>query len=278
MTGSAPRACVIGWPIAHSRSPLIHGYWLKRYGITGSYERLPVRPEDLEGFLDAVREGAYAGCNVTIPHKEAVFRRVRVDDPASRRIGAVNTVWQDDGELCGRSTDGEGFLASLRQAIPGWTAAGTRVAVYGAGGAARAIVAALMAEGAGRIVVVNRTLSRAEALSDEFGPPVESTDWAESPAALGELDLVVNATSLGMEGQPPLDVSLERLAERTLVADIVYAPLETPLLAEARRRGLPTVDGLGMLLHQAAPGFALWFGRFPEVTVELRALVEADLG
>ncbi len=270
-------ACVIGWPIAHSRSPMIHGYWLKRYGIDGRYDRVPVRPEELDQFLERVREGEYAGCNVTIPHKEAVFGKVRIADPATRRIGAVNTVYRKDGELVGRNTDGLGFILSVKSAIPGWSADGARVAILGAGGAARAIVAALIEEGARSVTLINRTLERAEALARHFGSPVSAAPWDNMQDRLSEADLLVNTTSLGMAHNPPLDISLSSISKRTIVADIVYSPLETPLLKAARARGNPAVDGLGMLLHQAAPGFELWFGVRPEVTPELRALLVADL-
>jgi len=271
------KACVIGWPISHSRSPLIHGYWLKRYGIAGSYERVPVRPEDLPDFLGKLREDGFVGCNVTLPHKEATFRTVRIADDATRKLGVVNTVFMRDGELWGTSTDGEGFIASLSATLPGWQAKGRTAVVPGAGGATRAIVGALIDQGAARLLIANRTRARAEELQRDFGSRIEVRDWAQAAEALGAADLLINTTSLGMTGQPALDIDLAALPETAVVTDIVYTPLETDLLRRASARGNATVPGLGMLLHQAVRGFELWFGQRPQVTAELRALVEADL-
>ncbi|WP_119390531.1 shikimate dehydrogenase [Taklimakanibacter lacteus] len=271
------KACVIGWPISHSRSPIIHGYWLKRYGIEGSYERLPVKPEDLSGFLARLRGNGFVGCNVTLPHKEAAFRVVRTADAATKKLGVVNTVFERDGELWGTSTDGEGFIASLRNDLPDWQVKGRTVVILGAGGATRAIVGALVDEGAERILIANRTHARAEELQRDFGPRIEPRDWTEAPRLLGAADLLVNTTSLGMTAQPPLDIDLAHLPASAVVTDIVYTPLETDLLKRAKARGNPTVPGLGMLLHQAVRGFELWFGTRPQVTPELYDLVAADI-
>lgn len=277
MTSTLKRACVIGWPIAHSRSPMIHGAWLKQHGIAGTYTREPVKPEDLDGFLDHLAQNGFVGCNVTIPHKEGAFAKAQRRFPAAEAVGAANTLWLEGETLCADSTDGEGFMANLKATVPSFSTAGRVVTVLGAGGAARAIVHALLVEGAAEVRLVNRTLARAELLAQHFGPRVVPVVWNDMVRACRGVALVVNTTALGMKGQPALDLDLGVLTEGTVVADIVYVPLITPLLAAARARGLPIVDGLGMLLHQAVPGFARWFGVRPEVTPELRALVVADL-
>ncbi len=278
-------AGVIGWPIAHSRSPLIHGYWLRQYGIAGRYERLAVRPEALGAFFERIAEERRAGLvgfNVTIPHKEAVCGLVDTMTPEAQAIGAVNTVWFEGARVVGDNTDAYGFMANLAQAVPGWSAEGVRAAVLGAGGAARAVVHGLLAAGVGGVRLFNRTRARAEALAEAFGPRVEVADWQELAVGLandglGDVGLLVNATSLGMEGAAPLELDLSGLPEGAVVADLVYTPLETALLAAARARGLRAVDGLGMLLHQAVPGFERWFGVRPEVRPALREHVIADL-
>jgi shikimate dehydrogenase len=271
------KACVIGWPISHSRSPLIHGFWLERYGIDGSYERIAVAPDELSDFLNRLGERGYAGCNVTLPHKEGAFRAVRIADDATARLGVVNTVFHRNGELWGTSTDGEGFLANLSDHVPGWQARDRSIAVLGAGGAARAIVGALVDAGSRRLMVVNRSLARAEELRRDFGPSVEPRQWTQAAKALEDADLLVNTTSLGMSGQPPLLLDLDPLPKSAVVADIVYTPLETQLVRCARARGNRVAPGLGMLLHQAVRGFELWFGRRPEVTPELHDLVARDI-
>jgi shikimate dehydrogenase len=271
------KACVIGWPVSHSRSPLIHGYWLKRYGIDGSYERVAVPPPGLSAFLSALVEKGYAGCNVTLPHKEDAFRAVRIADGATLRLRVVNTVFHRDGELWGTSTDGEGFLASLEAQVRDWRADDRTVVILGAGGAARAVVGALLDAGSRRILVANRTVARAAELRRDFGPRVEPHDWKNVENLLENTDLLVNTTSLGMTGQPPLPLDLRKLPRSSIVTDIVYTPLETDLLARARARGNVVVPGLGMLLHQAVRGFELWFGRRPEVTPELYELVARDV-
>ena len=271
------KACVIGWPIKHSRSPLIHNHWLDRYGIEGRYEKRAVAPDDLARFLTAMPQEGWLGCNVTVPHKERVFELVHSEDPFTRRLGAVNTVYLRDGTLHGTNTDGIGFIRNLQISARQWQASGGPAVVLGAGGAARAVVAALIDAGVPEVRIVNRTEERARSLSQQFGAGAEAHKWARRADLLTDCSLLVNTTTLGMTGAPPLDLALDRLASDAVVYDIVYAPLETDLLARARARGNPTVDGLGMLLHQAAPAFALWFGVEPDVTEELRALIVADL-
>jgi shikimate dehydrogenase len=273
-----PIACVIGWPVKHSRSPVIHRYWLKRYGIAGDYVIQPVEPGRIDAFFAGLRDGAFAGCNVTVPHKEAAFEAVDEIEEAGRAIGAVNTIWRDGRRLIATSTDGAGFLANLDEGAPGWAGAPGAAVILGAGGAARAVIWALRERGFAPVHVVNRTAGRAEALAARFGRDVRPAGWDMLPGLLRGANVLVNATSLGMEGQSPLEIDLSPLPEACLVTDIVYVPLETGLLAAARGRGLRTVDGLGMLLHQAAPGFAHWFGRMPEVTHELRTAVLRDMG
>jgi shikimate dehydrogenase len=274
---SIKRACVIGWPVSHSRSPLIHGFWLKRYGIDGEYRREAMRAEDVQSFLRTLDERGYVGCNVTLPHKEAAFHAVQVADDTTARLGVVNTVFIRDGAIWGTSTDGEGFLANLKASLLSWTGRNKRVVLLGAGGAARAIVGALIDDKIAEIVVLNRTRERAEELRRHFGGPLRVADWSEREDQLAETDLLVNSTSLGMTGQPPLDLGLLNLPPAALVSDIIYAPLETPLIEAARSRGNPVAPGLGMLLYQAVRGFELWFGVRPEVTPELYNLVAADI-
>lgn len=271
------KAFVIGHPIAHSRSPKIHRHWLKTYGIAGSYEAVDVAPDDLSAFLSALAEKSFNGGNVTIPHKEAVFAAIKRRDAAAEQIGAINTLWIEDGDLCGGNTDAHGFAANLDEFAPGWAGNGAAV-VLGAGGAARAIVHALKERGMRDIRIVNRTKARAEELRGQFGAGV-SAHGSEATAELtADAGLLINTTALGMHGNEGLPADPASLPAHAIVTDIVYVPLETPLLAAARQRGLKTVDGLGMLLHQAVPGFERWFGKRPEVTPELRALIVADLG
>ena len=274
------RAFVVGHPIAHSRSPLIHGHWLREHGIDGTYERLDVAPERFEAFFRGLAASGFAGGNVTIPHKEAAHRLCDALTPRAQKIGAVNTlVVGADGRVSGDNTDAPGLNAHLDRTLgpdwPEWT--GDSAIVLGAGGAARAVVAGLAERGLSRIRIANRTPQRAQALAAIAPERAAALAWADLPEALAEAGLLVNTTSLGMMGHPPLAVDLAPLPARAAVADIVYAPLETPLLAAARARGLATVDGLGMLLHQAVPGFEAWFGVRPQVSPELRALIEADL-
>jgi shikimate dehydrogenase len=270
---------VVGHPIAHSRSPLIHGHWLAELGISGRYERVDVAPDAFPAFLRTMAAQGFVGGNVTLPHKEAAFRKADRMTDAAARLGAVNTVWLGPrGEIVGHNTDGAGFLASLDEAFgPAWDREVATALVLGAGGAARAVAAALVERGLARVMVSNRTEARARALTSLAPDRISVLPWGEREAALRRVDLLVNATQLGMTGQGALDLSLDALGSRAMVCDLVYVPLETPLLADARRRGLRAADGLGMLLHQAAPGFEAWFGVRPAVTPALRALVEADI-
>ena len=270
-------AGVMGWPIGHSRSPRLHGYWLRHYRIDGAYLPLAVAPEDLPTALRGLRALGFAGVNVTVPHKEAVLAAVESADPLARRIGAVNTITvAADGGLHGTNTDSYGFSQNLGQAAPGW-AADRPALVIGAGGAGRAVCVALLDAGVPELRLTNRTGARADALASEMRGPIEPVPWAERADALDGAGLVVNTTTLGMTGAPPLDLDLGSLPADAVVCDIVYTPLATALLRAAAARGNATVDGLGMLLHQARPGFAAWFGRDPEVTPELRDFVLADL-
>ena len=272
-SGQARLAGIIGWPVAHSRSPLLHGIWLARHGIDGAYVPLPVAPGDVGAVIAGLRKAGFAGINVTIPHKiEALAACDRVS-PFARRAGAVNTLVFRDGQVAGDNTDGYGFTANL--ADHGVDPAAGPALVLGAGGAARAIVAALQDAGA-PVTLANRTRAAAEALARDI-PPVRVIDWTARHAALADHALMVNTTALGMDGKDPLDLDLSRAAAGMAVADAVYVPLETRLLATARAAGLRPVEGLGMLLHQAVPGFAAWFGVTPVVDAELRAIVAADL-
>lgn len=271
------KACVIGWPIAHSRSPMIHGYWLKVHGIEGAYEKVPVEPGLAVDFLRTLESRGYVGCNVTLPHKEAAFATVDALDPLARALGAVNTVWVEDGVLHGTNTDVGGFLANLDVGAPGWDGACKTALIIGAGGAARGIVHGLLSRGVARVLVANRTYEKAGALAQACGPKVRAVEFSALRWLMREADLLVNATSLGMIGQPPLDLPLDGLRESAVVTDAVYAPLMTPLLVEAAARGNRVVGGLGMLLHQAVAGFETWFGVRPTVTAELTRLIEADV-
>ena len=269
-------ACLIGWPAAHSRSPLIHKYWLKSSGIDGDYRIEAVRPEDLAAFVARLAERGYAGANVTIPHKEQVLAHADADARA-RAVGAANTLWFEGGVLRATNTDVEGFVANLDAASPGWDRATDEALVLGAGGAARAVLFGLIERGIRTIHLVNRTLPRAELLAGQFGTAVKPATRDRLATLLPRATLLVNTTSLGMKDQPPLGVDVGLLPAGATVADAVYIPLDTELLTAARARALKTADGLGMLLHQAVRGFSLWFGKRPQVTEELRALVEADL-
>ena len=279
LSGKARLAGVMGWPVGHSRSPRLHGHWFERYGIDGVYVPLPVRPDDVELAFRALPRLGFRGWNVTVPHKEAAARLVDETDPAARRIGAVNTVLVlEDGRTRGLNTDGAGFLANLRQQAPSWQAALGPAVVLGAGGSARAVATTLLDAAVPRVTLVNRTAARAEQLAAELADlgSIQTVGWDMAEQALADAALLVNCTSLGMTGQPPLDLALRPLSESAVVADLVYAPLETELLADAARRGNPTVEGLGMLLHQAVPGFSHWGGRVPEVDDALRSAVLQD--
>jgi shikimate dehydrogenase len=273
------RACVIGWPVEHSRSPLIHRYWLKLYGIDGAYEKEAVPPEEARAFMRSLSEHGYVGANVTLPHKLIALEAADIADKAARTIGAANTLWLDgEGRLNATNTDAYGFMTNLAQQAPEWNAGARPVMVLGAGGAARAILYGLLNTGASNVLLANRNRARAEELALAFSPGIEVVDWDVRDFALADCGLLVNATSLGMMGQPRLGMDLGALPGDAVVADIVYTPLETPLLSDARERGNIAVDGLGMLLHQAVPGFERWFGVRPQVTSELKAHVASSLG
>lgn len=267
--------CVIAWPAGHSRSPLIHNYWIKQHKLDAEYRREAVPPDKFAAFVGDLYGNGYVGANITVPHKEAALALSEPDDRA-RAVGAANTLWYDDDTLRSTNTDVEGFLANLDVAAPGWDRGLETAVVLGAGGGARAVVFALLQREVGRVYVINRTRDRAQVLKKKFGARVHLAGWNETTGLLGGAGILVNTTTLGMVGQPPLEINL-RCPASLVVADLVYAPLETRLLASARARGLRTADGLGMLLHQAVRGFQLWFGVRPEVTPELRAVVEADL-
>ncbi|MBR0716866.1 shikimate dehydrogenase [Bradyrhizobium liaoningense] len=269
-------AGIIGMPVAHSRSPTIHNFWLNAHGIRGVYVPLAVAPERLKEALPGLAALGFRGCNVTMPHKQMAMSLLhRVNDTA-RRIGAVNTiVVEEDGTLSGFNNDGNGFVQSLRDAKADWRADEGPILLLGAGGASRAVVVALLENGASRIMIANRTAEKAEALAKEFGAAVSTVDWADRAAALSDKALVVNCTDRGMVGKPALDIDLSRLNSATLVADLIYTPLETPFLAEARARGCMTVNGLGLLLNQARIAFKAWFGVMPDVTPELITAIKA---
>lgn len=273
----SPRCFVVGHPIAHSRSPLIHGEWLRQHRIAGSYERLDVAPSDLPAFVARLRDGEFSGGNVTVPHKEAMMALVDEVSDAGRAVGAVNTLWREGGRILADNSDVPGFLAHLDASVPDWQKRVGTALILGAGGAARGVCYGLKARGVGRILIVNRSRGRAEELAAALGRPLEAGEWSERDRLVGQADLIVNTTALGMQGKPPLEIDLSGLRPGTIVDDIVYVPLKTALLAEAERRGGIPVDGLGMLLHQAVPGFARWFGVTPQVTPALRALIEADI-
>jgi shikimate dehydrogenase len=274
----SPRdTCVIGWPIGHSRSPLIHNYWLETHSLPGLYTARAVKPAELARFFESFHDSGLLGCNVTVPHKEATARLVAIEDDLTARLQAVNTVFLHEQRLVGTNTDAYGFITNLGHAAPDLPLAGANVLVLGAGGSARAVVGALLAAGAERIAVTNRTRARARDMCLLFGGRLSDLDWKDREAALSRCDLLVNTTVLGMTGQQPLELSLDGLPRHAVVADLVYAPLETGLLSLARARGHRTADGLGMLLHQAQAAFRHWHGITPQVTAELRDLVTRDL-
>jgi shikimate dehydrogenase len=272
------RAFVAGHPIAHSRSPLLHGFWLEQHGIDGTFERIEVTPEDFPAFLGSLAKQGFSGGCITIPHKEAAFRLVERRTARAERLGAVNTVWLEEGVLHGDNTDVIGFIENLDVTLgEGWPERHRRALVLGAGGAARAVVAGLLDRGLERITIANRSIDKARDLAALEPERIGVTILDEVPGALRETDLLVNTTALGMTGKPPLEIHLSPMPVHAAVADIVYAPLETDLLRQARERGLKAVDGLGMLLYQGVPGFEHWYGVRPQVTPALRALIEADL-
>jgi shikimate dehydrogenase len=270
-----PAACLIGWPAAHSRSPLIHHTWLRKLGIEGGYTIESVPPEDVAEFITHLSHHGFVGANVTIPHKERALL-LSVPDERAKAVGAANTLWYQGDTLYSTNTDIEGFINNLDACAPGWEGASDAL-VLGAGGASRAVLFGLIERGVACVHLANRTMERAQALADQFGPQILPVPWEAIGDVLPRVGLLVNTTPLGTKGQPPLEIEVDRLPPYALVADLVYVPLQTPLLAAAQARGLKTADGLGMLLHQAVRGFELWFGQRPEVTSELRALVEDDL-
>jgi shikimate dehydrogenase len=271
------KASVIGWPIAHSRSPLIHGYWLKQHGIAGSYEKIAVPSENLEACLKSLRSGEHIGTNVTIPHKEAAIAYVDEADDSVRRIGSLNTIWRENGKLRATSTDGYGFVTNVNSTIANFNWDSRVVTVLGAGGSARAIIYEMLRKGVDRIHVCNRNPTRAENLADFFGARVHAVDLNDLPSILANTDLLINTTPAGLKGEPGLDIVWAKLKAGSVVADIVYTPLVTTFLLQAQQYDHPIVPGLGMLLHQAVPGFHLWFGVRPTVTKELHDLVARDI-
>ena len=269
-------AGVMGWPVAHTRSPAIHNHWIAQYSLKGAYVQLPVQPQNLEAAIRGLPALGFAGCNITVPHKVNAMQLMDTLHPAARRVAAINTVVvQADGSLLGMNNDGYGYIQSLRDAQPDWRGDAGPALVVGAGGAARAIVVALLDEGVPEVRLCNRTQEKAQALKDAFGDRVTVVPWAERNSAMAGVRLLVNTTTQGLHGQPALDVVLDDLPAEALVSDAIYIPLETPLLAAARQRGHQTVNGLGMLLNQARPAFQAWLGVLPEITPALRAAVQA---
>ena len=269
-------AGVMGWPVAHTRSPAIHNHWIAQYSLKGAYVQLPVQPQNLEAAIRGLPALGFAGCNITVPHKVNAMQLMDTLHPAARRVAAINTVVvQADGSLLGMNNDGYGYIQSLRDAQPDWRGDAGPALVMGAGGAARAIVVALLDEGVPEVRLCNRTQEKAQALKDAFGDRVTVVPWADRNSAMAGVRLLVNTTTQGMHGQPALDVALDDLPAEALVSDAIYIPLETPLLAAARQRGHQTVNGLGMLLNQARPAFHAWFGVQPELTPGLIAAVQA---
>ena len=276
MTAETPAACIVGYPARHSRSPMLHGYWIKRYGLEADYRAEEIPPEEISEFLTHLADHGYVGCNVTMPHKDIAFELSDPDERATS-VGAANTLWLDHGRLLSTNTDVEGFLGALDAAAPGWDGRTTEAIVLGAGGAGRAVVYGLIERGLETIHVVNRTIEKAAAMRERFGNSIKPATWDQLPALLEGARLLTNATSLGMHDQPPLEIDISRMADDAVISDIVYVPLTTPLLTAAKARGLATSNGLDMLLHQAVRGFELWFGKRPEVTQELYDLLAADI-
>jgi shikimate dehydrogenase len=276
MTAKTPAACIVGYPARHSRSPMLHGYWIKRYGLEANYRAEEIPPEEISEFLTHLADHGYVGCNVTMPHKDIAFELSDPDERATS-VGAANTLWLDHGRLLSTNTDVEGFLGALDAAAPGWDGRTSEAIVLGAGGAGRAVVYGLIERGLETIHVVNRTIEKAAAMRERFGNSIKPATWDQLPALLEGARLLTNATSLGMHDQPPLEIDISRMADDAVVSDIVYVPLTTPLLTAAQARGLATSNGLDMLLHQAVRGFELWFGKRPEVTQELYDLLAADI-
>lgn len=271
------KACVIGWPIEHSRSPIIHGYWLKEYGIAGSYTKEAVKPEDLEAFLRDLPSNGFAGCNVTVPHKEKAYQLADVHHASANAVRAANTLWHDNGKLIASNTDTYGYMTYLTKRYPEWQESDAPVSVLGAGGAARAIVYGFLSAGLSEVRLFNRSASRAFEIARLFGPRVKVHDWETRSGASALSCVVVNTTTLGMKSAGDTGLDVDKLKDTCIVSDIVYVPLETDLLARARKRGLRTLDGLGMLLHQAVPGFEQWFGTTPEVSDDLYQKIAREI-
>ena len=269
--------CIIGWPIEHSRSPLIHRTWLAHYGLEGNYTREAVKPEHVAEFLAGLEGRGFAGCNVTVPHKEAALKAAQVRHPAAEAVGAANTLWLEDGNLHATNTDTYGFMSYLGEKVPDWSKGAPKIVVFGAGGAARAIIFGLRAAGHTHIFLTNRTMQRALDVRAHFGDGVQVIAWDDRAEAVKDARLIINTTTLGMNDKGSLDIDLTTAHRQCVVSDIVYTPLETGLLRAAKQRGLTTVDGLGMLLHQAVPGFEKWFGLRPIVSDELYALIANDV-
>ena len=271
------RACVIGWPIAHSRSPLIHGFWLRQYGIDGTYSKKAVKAEDLANFLSSLRARGFEGCNVTVPHKEAAFSAAAKRQPSAIAVGAANTLWFENDELTCANTDTYGFMANLENRAPGWRNRAGPIVILGAGGSARAVVHGFLEDGRGDIRVFNRSLERREYLAKHFGAPVTAWPWAARQEHVPEAAVIVNTTTLGMNDAGSPEIDFARARKGAVAADLVYVPLATEFLKSAEAHGLVAVDGLGMLLHQAVPGFEKWFGVRPDVTPELYDLIAKDI-
>ena len=276
---NSKKVFVCGYPVAHSRSPLVHNYWLQKYQISGGYEKIAISPENFPNFLKSFQQLGFIGGNITLPHKETAFTNIDILDEAAKKIGAVNTLWIENGELAGGNTDAYGFTANLDDKVPGWDKNSDRKAVMivGAGGASRAIMYGLLQRGFSRIFLANRTIEKAEHLAMEFGPHINPVPLGAVHPHLDSIELLINTTSLGMHADDEFPFSIDALPKTALVTDIVYTPVNTGLLKSAKARGYKTIDGLGMLLHQAAPGFQQWFGVKPEVTAKLRKIVEADI-
>lgn len=277
MTKNTPHAFVIGYPIKHSRSPQIHRYWLEKYGLSGSYDLAELQPQELSAFIESLRQPENAGMNVTIPYKQDVSQFLDGIDRDARDVGAVNTVYKDGDKLLGTNTDVFGFLTNLSQCAPDWQKTTQTVVILGAGGAARAVLTAMKNSNITNVYIANRTTSRAQDLANEIHSPAKTISMDKIDEILPTTDLIINTTSLGMVGQPPLELNISALPNHAIVCDIVYSPLKTDLLYQAEARGLITVEGLGMLLYQAVRGFELWFGVRPEVTFELRQIIEKSV-
>jgi shikimate dehydrogenase len=272
------RACVIGWPITHSRSPLIHGYWLQKYGIDGEYTKEAVKPEDFDSFLLSLRARGFAGCNVTLPHKEAAYMAASIREPSAIAVAAANTLWFENDRLACANTDTYGFMANLEKSAPDWRKLPGPILVLGAGGSARAVVHGFLEAGRNDVRVFNRSLERARQMAKHFGERVTASPWNARNDHVPEAAVIVNTTTLGMNGMGSPEIEFDNARKDAIAADLVYVPLETEFLKSARARGLTAVDGLGMLLHQAVPGFEKWFGMRPEVTPELYNLIAKDIG